>query len=105
MEKRLCLNFTVMMIFVYATVFLCSCKNLYRKTNRGVNSEAQKVLESVIEANGGVEPDMNDTRPRYQICRDTFYAVIFHNTIYVNTEGEGEEMRRILFIRDFTFLN
>ncbi len=57
-KKGLCLNFAVMMIFVFITVFLCSCKNLYREANKDVNPDSQKVLESVIEANGGVEPDM-----------------------------------------------
>ncbi|WP_313186298.1 hypothetical protein [Lacrimispora sp.] len=57
-KKGLCLNFAVMMMIVFSTVFLCSCINLYKETNKGVSPEAQKVLESVIEENGGVEPDM-----------------------------------------------
>ncbi|EXG85608.1 hypothetical protein K413DRAFT_2398 [Clostridium sp. ASBs410] len=50
-----------------------------------------------IDYTYATKPDMNDTRPRYQICRDIFYAVVFHNMIYVNKEGEQEEIEKILF--------
>lgn len=45
-------------IFVFATVFLSSCKNLDRETNRNQNPAMQEVLESIADENGGGEPAM-----------------------------------------------
>lgn len=45
-------------ILVFATVFLSSCKNLDRETNRNQNPAMQDVLESIADENGGFEPAM-----------------------------------------------
>jgi len=39
-----------------------------------------------------LEPDMTDKRTKYQICKDTFYAVILHNYRLVSSPNDETEM-------------
>lgn len=46
-----------------------------------------------------LEPDMNDKRTRYQVCKDTFYAVILHNDkLVVSPEEETVKDHDTLYI-------